>query len=140
MLQHQWAMKWSASTFRRSCLTAAPDGLLRHPGHQPRCRRRRRAESVRTPTSLVGFWEPRERGTDPFNCSRSSQQPGADRRACCCCRYRNLALKWHPLRCDEADAQSNFDEVSEAFEVLSDCESRLPPADGALSQHAAARR
>ena len=42
-------------------------------------------------------------------------------------RYRNLALKWHPLRCDEADAQSNFDEVSEAFEVLSDCESRLPP-------------
>ena len=28
---------------------------------------------------------------------------------------------------DEADAQSNFDEVSEAFEVLSDCESRLPP-------------
>ena len=58
--------------------------------------------------------------------SSSMQPPGADRRACCC-RYRNLALKWHPLRCDEADAQSNFDEVSEAFEVLSDCESRLPP-------------
>jgi DnaJ-class molecular chaperone len=38
--------------------------------------------------------------------------------------YRNLALKWHPLRCDEADAQSNFDEVSEAFEVLSDYELR----------------
>jgi len=67
-------------------------------------------------------------GQIAFNCSRSSsQQLGADRRACCCCRYRNLALKWHPLRCDEADAQSNFDEVSEAFEVLSDCESRLPP-------------
>jgi len=77
----------------------------------------------------VGFWEPRERGTDRFQLQpeQPAQQAGTDRRACCCCRYRNLALKWHPLRCDEADAQSNFDEVSEAFEVLSDCESRLPP-------------
>jgi len=33
--------------------------------------------------------------------------------------YRNLAIKWHPLRCDDPDAQANFDEVSEAFEVLS---------------------
>ena len=84
---------------------------------------------MRTPTSLVGFWEPRERGTDRFQLQpeQPAQQAGTDRRACCCCRYRNLALKWHPLRCDEADAQSNFDEVSEAFEVLSDCESRLPP-------------
>jgi len=40
------------------------------------------------------------------------------------CRYRNLALKWHPLRCEDADAQSNFDEVSEAFEVLSSYELR----------------
>lgn len=39
-------------------------------------------------------------------------------------RYRNLALKWHPLRCEEADAQANFDEVSEAFEVLANYELR----------------
>ena len=36
--------------------------------------------------------------------------------------YRNVALKWHPARSKDPDAQSNFDEVSEAFEVLSDCE------------------
>ena len=66
-------------------------------------------------------------GTDRFQL-QPERNRSADRPACCCCcRYRNLALKWHPLRCDEADAQSNFDEVSEAFEVLSDCESRLPP-------------
>ena len=35
-----------------------------------------------------------------------------------------MALKWHPLRCEDADAQSNFDEVSEAFEVLSNYELR----------------
>ena len=35
--------------------------------------------------------------------------------------YRNLAIKWHPLRCSEADAEQHFDEVSEAFEVLSSC-------------------
>jgi len=38
--------------------------------------------------------------------------------------YRNLALKWHPLRCEEPDAQANFDEVSEAFEVLANYELR----------------
>ena len=27
-------------------------------------------------------------------------------------RYRNLALKWHPLRCDEADAQTYLDELN----------------------------
>jgi len=38
--------------------------------------------------------------------------------------YRNLALKWHPLRSDDPDAQANFDEVSEAFEVLSNYDLR----------------
>ena len=44
--------------------------------------------------------------------------------ALCVRRYRNLALKWHPLRCEDPDAQSNFDEVSEAFEVLTNYELR----------------
>lgn len=35
-----------------------------------------------------------------------------------------MALKWHPLRCEEPDAQANFDEVSEAFEVLANYELR----------------
>ena len=39
-------------------------------------------------------------------------------------RYRNLALKWHPLRSEDGDAQANFDEVSESFEVLSNYELR----------------
>lgn len=38
--------------------------------------------------------------------------------------YRNLAIKWHPLRCTDADAEMRFDEISEAFEVLSGYELR----------------
>ena len=41
--------------------------------------------------------------------------------------YRKLALKWHPDRCppDKKDAaQKKFQEVGEAFEVLSDPEKR----------------
>eukprot|EP01052_Picozoa_sp_SAG31_P023977 SAG31_NODE_2012_length_6668_cov_5.925407_1_plen_168_part_00 len=48
--------------------------------------------------------------------------------------YRNLAIKWHPMRCSEADAEARFDEVSEAFEVLSNCEGiclKMPPAPAA---------
>ena len=86
----------------------------------PTCRKRAHTDE---PCGVLGAAGAGDRSLS----TAPSNSPGADRRACCCCRYRNLALKWHPLRCDEADAQSNFDEVSEAFEVLSDCESRLPP-------------
>ena len=88
----------------------------------PTCRKRAHTDE---PCGVLGAAGAGDRSLS--TAAGAAQQAGADRRACCCCRYRNLALKWHPLRCDEADAQSNFDEVSEAFEVLSDCESRLPP-------------
>jgi DnaJ family protein B protein 4 len=41
--------------------------------------------------------------------------------------YRKLALKWHPDRCAEekkADAQAKFQEVGEAYDVLSDPEKK----------------
>ena len=41
--------------------------------------------------------------------------------------YRKLALKWHPDRCapeKKDDAQTKFQEIGEAFEVLSDPEKR----------------
>jgi len=33
--------------------------------------------------------------------------------------YRDAALKWHPARSEDPEAQAHFDEVSEAFQVLS---------------------
>ena len=41
--------------------------------------------------------------------------------------YRKLALKWHPDRCSpdkKAEAQTKFQEIGEAFEVLSDVEKK----------------
>ena len=38
--------------------------------------------------------------------------------------YRKLALKYHPDRCKEPDAQQRFQEIGEAFETLSDPEKR----------------
>lgn len=41
--------------------------------------------------------------------------------------YRKLALKWHPDRCapeKKDDAQAKFQEIGEAFEVLSDPEKK----------------
>ena len=41
--------------------------------------------------------------------------------------YRKLALKWHPDRCGtekKDEAQAKFQEIGEAFEVLSDPEKR----------------
>lgn len=38
--------------------------------------------------------------------------------------YRKLAVKWHPDRCKEADAKEKFQEISEAYSVLSDKDKR----------------
>lgn len=38
--------------------------------------------------------------------------------------YRNLALKWHPLRNDSKDSKAKFNAISEAYEVLSQSELR----------------
>ncbi len=38
--------------------------------------------------------------------------------------YRQAALKWHPDRNKEADAEARFKEAAEAYEVLSDAEKR----------------
>jgi|EP01049_Picozoa_sp_SAG25_P009736 DnaJ-class molecular chaperone len=49
--------------------------------------------------------------------------------------YRNLALKWHPLRSKDPNAENNFHEVSEAYEVLSNCMQNLAtglPSSGKL--------
>ena len=39
--------------------------------------------------------------------------------------YRNLMKKWHPDRCHHVDAHSRTEEVSLAYSVLSDPESRF---------------
>ena len=40
--------------------------------------------------------------------------------------YRKLALKWHPDKNNSPDAESNFKEIAEAYEILSD--EKLKPA------------
>lgn len=38
--------------------------------------------------------------------------------------YRKLALKWHPDRCKEKNAEEQFKKIAEAYEVLSDDKKR----------------
>jgi DnaJ-class molecular chaperone len=38
--------------------------------------------------------------------------------------FKQLALKWHPDKCDHPDAKDVFQKVSEAYSVLSDLEKR----------------
>ena len=38
--------------------------------------------------------------------------------------YRKLAVKYHPDRCKDADAKDKFQEISEAYEVLSNKDKR----------------
>eukprot|EP00055_Hartaetosiga_balthica_P007992 m.28513 g.28513 ORF g.28513 m.28513 type:complete len:367 (+) comp6055_c0_seq1:260-1360(+) len=38
--------------------------------------------------------------------------------------YRKLAMKWHPDKCKAADAKEKFQEISQAYDVLSDPEKR----------------
>jgi DnaJ-class molecular chaperone len=39
-------------------------------------------------------------------------------------KYKQLALKWHPDRNKEANAESKFKEISEAYEILGDPEKK----------------
>ena len=38
------------------------------------------------------------------------------------CRYRKLALKFHPDKNKSPDAEEKFKEISEAYDILSDSE------------------
>jgi DnaJ-class molecular chaperone len=38
--------------------------------------------------------------------------------------YKKMAMKWHPDRCNKPEAQEKFQEIGEAFEVLSDNEKK----------------
>jgi curved DNA-binding protein CbpA len=38
--------------------------------------------------------------------------------------YRRLARQWHPDRCEAPDAEQRFAQISEAYRVLSDVDSR----------------
>lgn len=38
--------------------------------------------------------------------------------------YRKLALKWHPDRCNDPDANKKFQDISNAYSILSDKEQR----------------
>ena len=39
-------------------------------------------------------------------------------------KYKQLALKWHPDRNKEENAESKFKEISEAYEILGDPEKK----------------